>query len=93
VGDRLTPEQQAAFDGGPPIERRLRPSGEQTPDQARNFAVASFRNVCDFDGIGVPSVVAVEAAIDAALAAAAHSAETRTRVRVGVEVGRAALAS
>jgi hypothetical protein len=39
VADRLTPEQQAAFDDGPPIERRLRPRGEQTPEQARNFAV------------------------------------------------------
>jgi hypothetical protein len=70
VADRLTPEQQAAFDDGPPIEQRLRPSGEQTRDQARNFAVYSFRHACDFDGIGAPAEEAVEAAIDAALAAA-----------------------
>ena len=68
MADRLTPEQQAAFDYGPPIERRLRPSGEQTAEQARNFAVYSFRYACDFDGIGVPSVEAVAAAIDVAQA-------------------------
>jgi hypothetical protein len=71
VADRLTPEQQAAFDDGPSIDRRLRPSGDQTPLQARNFAVDDFRVCCSFDGIPVPSVEAVEAAIAAAEAARA----------------------
>jgi hypothetical protein len=52
VADGLTREQQAGFDDGPPIGRLLRLIGEQTPEQARNFAVYSFRNACDFDGTG-----------------------------------------
>jgi hypothetical protein len=68
VADRLTREQQAAFDDGPPIDRRLCPSGEQTPEQARRFAVDSFRHACAFDGIDLPSEEAVEAAIDTAIA-------------------------
>jgi hypothetical protein len=55
VLDRLTPEQHAAFDDGPPIERRLRPSGDQTAEQARNFAVDSFRAAFQFYGVGVAS--------------------------------------
>jgi hypothetical protein len=74
VADRLTPEQQAAFDEGPPIERRLRPSGQQTSEQARNFAVYSFRNACEFDGIDVPSEAAVEAALERAQASASEAA-------------------
>jgi hypothetical protein len=64
VTERLTPEQQALFDSVS-VPERLRPSGDQTPEQARNFTVASFRYACDFDGIGVPSVEDVEAALDA----------------------------
>jgi hypothetical protein len=71
VVNRLTPDQQAAFDGGPAIDRRLQSSGKQTPTQARNFAIHDFRVRCDFDGRDVPSVEAVEAAIDAALVASA----------------------
>jgi hypothetical protein len=80
VDDRLTAEQQAAFDDGPPIEKRLHPSGEQTPTQARNFAVDSFRYACDFDGIGAPSVKAVEAAIAAAESARAAKVSVTSTV-------------
>jgi hypothetical protein len=67
--NRLTPEQQAAFEAAP-VSVRLPPSGDQSPEQARNLAVDSFRAVCELDGIGVPSDAAVEAAIDAAVPAA-----------------------
>ena len=67
--DLLSAQQQTEFDRVS-IEDRLRPSGDQTPAQARAFAVSSFRRACEFDGIDVPSDEAVEAAIDAAQAAA-----------------------
>jgi hypothetical protein len=31
------------------------PSGEQTSEQALNFAVSSFDYICQFEGIGRPS--------------------------------------
>jgi hypothetical protein len=70
--DRLTPEQQKSFDRIP-VDVRLQPSGEQTAEQARNLAIASFRQASQFDGIGVPSEVAVQNAIDAAIDAWCHS--------------------
>jgi hypothetical protein len=63
----LTPEQQAAFDRVP-VGVRLRPSGDQTLEQARNLAIDTFIAACDFDGIGIPSEAAVEAAITDATA-------------------------
>jgi hypothetical protein len=78
VTDRLTPTQQTALDEVP-VEGRLRPSGDQTPAQARNFAVDSFIAFCDFEGIGTPSAQAVEAAVDAALAAGTAGPSVRPR--------------
>jgi hypothetical protein len=50
----LTPRQfDLLYSTGPVI---YLPSGEQTPQQARNFAADSFRAACEFDGIGVPRV-------------------------------------
>jgi hypothetical protein len=57
----LTDEQLAAFKLARPD--LAEPSGEQTPEQARNFAVWMFGWVCSFDGIGVPSDEAIEAEI------------------------------
>lgn len=37
------------------------PNGDQTVEQARAFAIESFRQFCAFDGLPVPSVKAVEA--------------------------------
>jgi hypothetical protein len=45
------------------IAERLTPS-QQTLAQARNFTIMCFRDLCDFDGVGVPSVAAVEAVLD-----------------------------
>jgi hypothetical protein len=38
--------------GGP---RTPESSGDQTPEQARNFYAWSFQQVCAFEGIDVPS--------------------------------------
>lgn len=70
--DRLTPEQQESFDRIP-VDVRLQPSGDQTAEQARNLAIASFRQASQFDGISVPSEAAVQNAIDAAIDACCHS--------------------
>ena len=41
-----------------------KPSGDQTPEQARHFAISSFEDACQWDGLGAPD----RAAIDAELA-------------------------
>jgi hypothetical protein len=46
--ERLVAFNEAGFDN-------VEPSGDQTPEQARHFAVLSFQEACRLDGIGVPS--------------------------------------
>lgn len=71
----LTAIQQAAFDAIP-VEQRLAPNAGQTRQQRWNFTIASFRAACDFDGIGTPSVEAVEAALQVAAVAGSGSSST-----------------
>jgi hypothetical protein len=58
---QLTPEQRALWNAA---MDELRPSGDQTAEQARAFAIESFRHICAFEGLPVPSVEAVEAEIE-----------------------------
>jgi hypothetical protein len=58
---QLTAEQRALWTEA--IDD-LRPSGDQTTEQARAFAIESFRHTCALDGLPVPSVGAVEAEIE-----------------------------
>ena len=62
----MTSEQirllQEAFPNG------TKPSGDQTPEQATNYAVMGFQFVCRFEGIPVPS----EAEIRKQLAEVSH---------------------
>jgi hypothetical protein len=55
------------------------PSGEQMPQQARNFAADSFRAACEFDGIGVPSIEDVLAALDRRVESARRLPRTELR--------------
>jgi hypothetical protein len=60
--DRLTREQCELWDAldlGVPT-----PSGAATLEQARNLRVLSFRHICAFEGLPVPSDGAVLAEID-----------------------------
>jgi hypothetical protein len=43
--------------------RPPKPSGQQTPEQALNFAVSSFDYICQFEGIGKPDLDAVRRAL------------------------------
>ena len=56
----LTPDQRALWtDLG--MNEPPRPSGEQTPAQAINLAVDSFRFLCRLDGLPVPAEAEVRA--------------------------------
>jgi hypothetical protein len=57
---KLTPEQRALWSDAIDDPR---PTGDQTVEQARAFAIESFRRFCAFDGLPVPSMEAVEAEI------------------------------
>ena len=58
---QLTPEQRALWTE---VMGDLRPSGDQTAEQARAFAIDSFCHLCSLDGLPIPSVAAVEAEIE-----------------------------
>jgi len=49
----LTPDQSFLFDKLG--IRHRRPSGSQTPEQARNPNIASFQCVCEVEGVGLPT--------------------------------------
>jgi hypothetical protein len=55
----LTTDQRAAWETMRVHEAA--PTGDQTPEQARSLAVASFKHWCVFDGLGTPSDQAIEA--------------------------------
>jgi hypothetical protein len=55
----LTDEQLAVFELARPDLSTG--TGDQTPEQARNFAAEVFAWCCSLDGIGVPSVEAIQA--------------------------------
>lgn len=57
----LTEEQQALW---AELALAAKPREGQTEEQARAFAVLSFQQACQFDGIEVPSDEAVLAALD-----------------------------
>jgi hypothetical protein len=58
---QLTAEQRALWVEGMDDPQ---PTGDQTMDQARAFAIESFRRFCAFDGLPVPSPEAVRAEMD-----------------------------
>lgn len=58
---QLAPEHRALWNSA---MDEVRPCGDQTAEQARAFAIESFRHMCAFDGLPIPSVAAVEAEIE-----------------------------
>jgi hypothetical protein len=58
----LTSDQQALF---VLLDMRAKPSGDQTPEQARNLAVDSFVHACALEGLRRPSERAVREALRA----------------------------
>lgn len=58
----FTPDQQALWEKHGWVESPT-PSGDQTPEQAANLAVAEFQYICEFEGVPAPSEKDVRAAM------------------------------
>ncbi len=79
MAEPFTKDQQELWDACGPVV----PSGDQTQEQAENWAVLTFQGACEFDGWPVPS----EATIRAAIAAQPSKAPTDPGTRWPAEHG------